>query len=114
MKFYLSPQKNESEKSDHEDKNSRTSIIESFEEKPHPNEAINKPDFPPRIFFSDFNADSLNIYVSYWYHPPEWWEYNEHAHWINIQIKERFNAEGIEFAFPTQTIHLADEGIDQK
>jgi MscS family membrane protein len=108
------PSKTELEISDPGDKNSRTSIIESSEEKPHPNEAINKPDFPPRIFFSDFNADSLNIYVSYWYHPPEWWEYNEHAHWINIQIKERFNAEGIEFAFPTQTIHLADEGSDQK
>jgi len=81
--------------------------------KPHPNEAINKPDFPPRIYFSDFNADSLNIYISYWYHPPEWWEYNEHAHWVNLQIKERFNAEGIEFAFPTQTIHLADDIIDQ-
>ena len=80
---------------------------------PHPNEAINKPDFPPRIYFSDFNTDSLNIYISYWYHPPEWWEYNEHAHWINLQIKERFNAEGIEFAFPTQTIHLADEISDQ-
>jgi len=108
------PQKNELEKSGPYDKNLQTSITESFEEKPHPNEAINKPDFPPRIFFSDFNADSLNIYVSYWYHPPEWWEYNEHSHWINIQIKERFNAEGIEFAFPTQTIHLADEGSDQK
>jgi len=81
--------------------------------KPHPNEAINKPDFPPRIYFSDFNADSLNIYVSYWFHPPEWWEYNEHAHWVNLQIKERFNVEGIEFAFPTQTIHLADDIIDQ-
>lgn len=82
--------------------------------KSHPNEAINKPDFPPRIYFSDFNADSLNIYVSYWYHPPEWWEYNEHAHWINLQIKERFNAEAIEFAFPTQTIHLADENNNRK
>ena len=79
----------------------------------HPNEAINKPEFPPRIYFNDFNSDSLNIYVSYWYHPPEFWEYLEHANWVNIRIKERFNAEGIEFAFPTQTIHFSDEVKNQ-
>ena len=25
------------------------------------------PDFPPRVFFNEFNADSLNILVIYWY-----------------------------------------------
>jgi MscS family membrane protein len=76
----------------------------------HPNEAINQPDFPPRVYFNDLNADSLNILVIYWYHPPENWDYLEHATWINEQIIERFNAEGIDFAFPTQTIyHAGDE-----
>ncbi len=75
----------------------------------HPNEAISQPDFPPRVYFNDLNADSLNIYVSYWYHPPEYWEYMEHAHSVNVQIMERFNAEGIDFAFPTQTLHLAGD-----
>ena len=76
---------------------------------PHPNEAINQPDFPPRVYFNDFNADSLNILVIYWYHPPEYWDYLEHARWVNIQIMERFNAEEIDFAFPTQTLHLAGD-----
>jgi MscS family membrane protein len=76
---------------------------------PHPNEAINQPDFPPRVYFNDLNADSLNILVIYWYHPPEYWEYLDHAHWVNVQIMERFNAEGIDFAFPTQTLHLAGD-----
>lgn len=31
----------------------------------------------------------------------------EHAHRVNCQIMERFRAEGINFAFPTQTLHLA-------
>jgi MscS family membrane protein len=82
-------------------------VPEGQEQESHPNEAINKPDFPTRVFFNNLNEDSLNIYVSYWYHPPEWWKYMEHAHWVNLQIMERFNAEGIEFAFPTQTLHLA-------
>ena len=29
---------------------------------------------------------------------------------VNLQVMERFNAEGIEFAFPTQTVHLAGAG----
>ncbi len=79
------------------------------ERQPHPNEAINQPDFPPRVFFNDFNPDSLNILMVYWYHPPEYWDYLKHAHWVNVQIKERFEAEGIDFAFPTQTLHLAGD-----
>ncbi len=79
------------------------------EQQPHPNEAINQPDFPPRVFFNDFNPASLNILVVYWFHPPEYWDYLAHARWINIQIMERFKAEGIDFAFPTQTLHLAGD-----
>jgi small-conductance mechanosensitive channel len=29
---------------------------------------------------------------------------------LNLKIKQRFNAEGIEFAFPTQTLHLKHDG----
>ena len=85
------------------------SIIEDVQKGSHPNEAINQEDFPPRVYFNELNADSLNIIVIYWYHPPEYWPYLEHANWINIQIMERFNAEGIDFAFPTQTLHLAGD-----
>ena len=79
------------------------------QQQPHPNEAINQPDFPPRVFFNDFNPASLNILVVYWFHPPEYWDYLAHARWINLQIMERFKAEGIDFAFPTQTLHLAGD-----
>jgi MscS family membrane protein len=78
-------------------------------QQPHPNEAINQMDFPPRVYFNDLNADSLNILVLYWYHPPDYWAYLDHANWINMQIMERFNAEGIDFAFPTQTLHMAGD-----
>jgi MscS family membrane protein len=79
------------------------------EQRPHPNEAINQEDFEPRVSFNEFNADSLNILVIYWYHPPDYWDYLDHATWINVQIVERFNAEGIDFAFPTQTLHMAGD-----
>ncbi|CAB1079342.1 Potassium efflux system KefA protein / Small-conductance mechanosensitive channel [Olavius algarvensis Delta 1 endosymbiont] len=79
------------------------------DQQPHPNEAINHPDFPPWVYFNELNADSLNILIIYWYHPAVYQDYLEHSQWINLQIMERFNAEGIDFAFPTQTLHMAGD-----
>lgn len=75
----------------------------------HPNQSINVPEFPPRVYFNEFNPDSLNILVNYWFHPPVYWEFLAHAHSINLQIIERFNAEHIDFAFPSQTLYLAGD-----
>jgi MscS family membrane protein len=66
-----------------------------------------KPDFPPRVWFEGFGASSLDLRVLYWYHPPDWWAYCAFGDRVNMQILERFNAEGISFAFPTQTLYLA-------
>lgn len=68
-------------------------------------EGIN-PDFPPRVFFNEFNSDSLNIIVMYWYHPPDYWDFMRFSEKVNLEILNRFNSEGIDFAFPTQTLHL--------
>ncbi|MDP6491140.1 MAG: mechanosensitive ion channel family protein [Kiritimatiellia bacterium] len=65
------------------------------------------PDFPARVFFDGFNDSSLNLVMIYWYHPPEYWDYMAFTERVNMQILKRFNAEGIEFAFPTQSIYLA-------
>jgi MscS family membrane protein len=66
-------------------------------------------DRPPRVYFSDFNAASLSIIVYYWFAPPDWWEYMAFTHEFNMELLERFNAEGIEFAFPTQTLYLKQD-----
>jgi MscS family membrane protein len=66
-------------------------------------------DLPPRVFFSDFNADSLNLKVIYWYHPPLYWDYMAFSERFNMEVFTRFNQAGIDFAFPTQTIHLAGD-----
>ena len=67
------------------------------------------PEFPPRVYFDEFKDASLNLFVIYWYHPPDWWPYNDFSERLNMRILERFNAEGIEFAFPSQTVFLAGD-----
>ncbi|MGF1447968.1 MAG: mechanosensitive ion channel family protein [Opitutales bacterium] len=73
---------------------------------------VNEGDMVPRVYFNDFNAASLNIFVIYWYHPPKYWDYMQHADDFNTALLREFNEAGIEFAFPTQTLHLP--GIEEK
>ncbi|MBW2090951.1 MAG: mechanosensitive ion channel family protein [Deltaproteobacteria bacterium] len=65
-------------------------------------------EFPPRIYFNGFNDYSLNIMIIAWYHPPNYWSYQAWLQRTCFQIMRRFETEGIEFAFPTQTVHLGD------
>ncbi len=61
---------------------------------------------PPRVYFSDFNDWSLNIYMTYWVKPPNYWLNQEVNERVNFEIQKRFEAEQIEFAFPTQTLYV--------
>jgi len=61
---------------------------------------------PVRVYFNEFNDWSLNIYMSYWVRPADYWVYQEVNERINLEIMKRFEAEGIEFAFPTQTLYV--------
>lgn len=65
------------------------------------------PDFPTRVYFNEFNDCSLNILVIYWFAPPDYWAFMDVDQDFKLTVLRRFNEEGIEFAFPTQTIHLA-------
>jgi MscS family membrane protein len=72
-------------------------------------EANTDPTKPPRVYFSDFNDWSLNIYMSYWVKPPDYWVYHQVNERVNFEIMKRFEAEKIEFAFPSQTLYLKNE-----
>ncbi len=64
------------------------------------------PQKPPRVYFSDFNDWSLNIYMSYWVRPADYWLYQQVNERVNLEIMKRFEAEQIEFAFPSQTLYV--------
>ncbi|NVM27145.1 MAG: mechanosensitive ion channel family protein [Desulfobacterales bacterium] len=67
------------------------------------------PDFPPRVYFNEFNDASLNILMIYWYFPPNYWDFLAFNERVNLQIMRAFEAEGIQFAFPTTTAYLAQD-----
>ncbi len=67
------------------------------------------PDYPPQVYFNEFNDASLNIAMFYWFHPPDYWEAMRFSEEVNLRIMRAFEAEGIEFAFPTTTTYLAQD-----
>lgn len=67
------------------------------------------PERPPRVYFSELNADSLSINATYWYFPAEYYDYMAFSERVNFELMRRFEAAGIEFAFPTQTLYLAGD-----
>lgn len=67
------------------------------------------PAFPPRVFFNEFNRDSINITMFIWYRSTDFWAYQSFNEKLNLKIKQDFESEGIEFALPSFTAYSADE-----
>jgi MscS family membrane protein len=62
-----------------------------------------------RVYFNEFNSDSLNIKMIYWVKPADWWLFNEVNEKVNLELMRRFAKANIEFAFPTQTLYLKND-----
>jgi len=59
-----------------------------------------------RVHFKTFGDSSLNFEVMYHVDSAEYNDYMDIQQEINLQLKEQFEKEGIEFAYPTQTIFV--------
>lgn len=68
--------------------------------KPHPKTA------DLIISFNKFNDSSLNILVVHWWNSTDFKEYLAGFQKLNLELKRRFDAEGIDFAFPSQTVYV--------
>lgn len=61
------------------------------------------------ISFNKFESASLNILVVHWWNSTDYKEYLLGFQKLNLELKRRFDAEGIEFAFPTQTLYVKQD-----
>jgi len=75
--------------------------------KPHPKTA------DLIISFNKFESSSLNILVVHWWDSTDFKEYLLQFQKLNLQLKRRFDAEGINFAFPSQTVYLRQDSAWQ-
>jgi small-conductance mechanosensitive channel len=72
----------------------------------HP-EKLEDVDRLDRVHFSEFGDFSLNFDIVYYMKSRDYVKYKDTQQIINLAIKEAFEKEGIEMAFPTQTIYLS-------
>ena len=61
------------------------------------------------ISFNKFADSSLNILVQHWWNSTDQKAYLAGMQQMNLAIKERFDAEGINFAFPTRTLYVKQD-----
>ncbi len=61
------------------------------------------------IGFNKFADSALNINVVHWWRNTDYAAYVKGMEELNLMIKQRFDQEGIQFAFPTQTLYLKPE-----
>jgi MscS family membrane protein len=64
------------------------------------------PDFPPRVYFNEFNADSFNIRIMYWYTPPNYWDFLAFSQRVNYEICRAFEEQGVDFSLPNRVTHV--------
>jgi MscS family membrane protein len=61
------------------------------------------------VYFTDFGASSLDIFVYYFSKSIVWAEYLETRQDVNLKIMRKLAEMGLEFAFPSQTVYLKKE-----
>ena len=61
------------------------------------------------ISFNQFSDSALNIQVVHWYKTKDPREHLLGMHELNLQVKRRFDEEGIAFAFPSRTVYLKQD-----
>jgi len=71
------------------------------------------PEFPPRVYFNDFNPDSFNIRIAYWFHPPKYWDFLAFSEKLNLEIFRAFDEEGIQFSLPFRVTYTTTESEQQ-
>ena len=61
------------------------------------------------ISFNKFADSALNIQVVHWWNSTDYKEYLAGFQEMNLTVKERFDKEGISFAFPSQTLYVKQD-----
>jgi MscS family membrane protein len=61
------------------------------------------------VSFNKFEPSSLNILVVHWWNSTDMKEYLLGFQKLNLELKRRFDAEKITFAFPSQTVYLRQD-----
>ena len=63
------------------------------------------------VQFTDFGASSMDVFLYYFSTSTVWKEYLDTRERVNLKIMDKVEELGLEFAFPTQTLHLKGDSL---
>ena len=63
------------------------------------------------VQFTDFGASSMDVFLYYFSTSTVWKEYLDTRERVNLKIMDKIEELGLEFAFPTQTLHLKGDSL---
>jgi len=61
------------------------------------------------VSFDKFESSSINIQVIHWWNSTDYNDYLKNFQLLNMELKRRFDAEGICFALPSQAVYLKQD-----
>ena len=64
----------------------------------------------PQFAFLDCSASSLDLDGYVWFRQMDWFSMRAARGRFNLEVIKRFSEKGIDFAYPTTTVYLADAG----
>jgi small-conductance mechanosensitive channel len=64
-----------------------------------------------RVHFTEYGDFSLKFAIVYFVNSSDYGEYLNIQQYINLGIKEAFEREGIEFAYPTSTVYIRKDAV---
>jgi MscS family membrane protein len=64
------------------------------------------------VRFAAFGASSLDIEIMAWFEVPTWGDFQQCRQEVLLEFMRVVEEAGSSFAFPTQTVHLIQEGAE--
>ena len=58
------------------------------------------PELPPRVNFIEIDPEAFNIRLTYWFTPPDIWEFYSFSEKVNLEIFRAFEEQEIQFSLP--------------
>ncbi len=65
------------------------------------------------VYFRDFNASSMDVWLVYVVKAPDFAAHMKLRQKLNLAFMRAVEARGLSFAFPTQTVHLAEPTLEK-
>ncbi|MEM8867995.1 MAG: mechanosensitive ion channel family protein [Verrucomicrobiota bacterium] len=71
-------------------------------------------EFPPKAYLNELSERGFSLMILYWYHPADYWQFQEFTQRFNLELARAFENAEIRFALPSTDIYLRGARDDEE